>query len=173
MRILFWVCRLRGLVEGYCLLRGAVWGTTERMSCSVVRRSGFFLAFVFLACMPSIVVALGRPAQTGAPDGQATSGQATAGQATAGQAAAGRAPAGKTSPSQGAGGGQEPAAIPEVPANVKPQTVMPQTVTPDEGEKKPDYSKEGYRHRAIAIALPFRERWHRAAGDICAGAGTE
>jgi tetratricopeptide (TPR) repeat protein len=32
-----------------------------------------------------------------------------------------------------------PAQVPEVPTDVKPQTV-----TPDEGEKKPDYSKEGY-----------------------------
>jgi tetratricopeptide (TPR) repeat protein len=41
---------------------------------------------------------------------------------------------------QTAGAGRQvPAQIPEVPTDVKPQTV-----TADEGDKKPDYSKEGY-----------------------------
>ncbi len=67
------------------LLPVAVWGKTQRMSCSVVRRSGFFLTFVFLSCFPSL------------------------------------------------------AQVPEVLTDVKPATV-----TPDEEDKKPDYSKEGY-----------------------------
>jgi hypothetical protein len=66
------------------LLLCAVWGTTQRMSCRVVRRFGFFFAAVFIFCSLSLVDALGS---------------------------------GQASPTQAPG---------------------------DEGEKKPDYSKEGY-----------------------------
>jgi tetratricopeptide (TPR) repeat protein/transglutaminase-like putative cysteine protease len=90
----------------------------------LVRRFGFFLIFAFLCSKPSMVVASGRPVQTSAPGGQSASGQA---------------PDGKALPGQSAGGRQEPGQVPEVPTDVKPQVV-----TPDEGEKKPDYSKEGY-----------------------------
>jgi len=84
------------------------------MSPRVVLPCGFFLAFVFLAYTSSIGVAFGRPVQ----------GSGAAGQNTAGQSTEGR---------------QEPTQIPDLPAAQKPGNAAA-----DEGQKKPDFSKEGY-----------------------------